>query len=289
MNRNRLFLLIIFAMVLGIFIGRSFSESAPDRQANPIHAATCVIPIPDLPEEAKQLEMVLIPAGDFLMGTKEDERELFSESSRSSWSTSNKVIEEKPQRRRVIENRFYIGKYEITQAQWNAVMNDNPSMGERNSNFPVENITWNQCQKFIDAINRLDLGKFRLPTEAEWEYACRAGTTTRYYWGDDPDQKTMGDYCWYDSNSDLSGPKEIGFKLPNAWGLYDMAGNVEEWCMDGFTPGSEKSQNDPSAPYRILRGGGWRFQGWFCRSSYRSYGLPDLRHSALGLRIVMNP
>ncbi|MBC7324568.1 MAG: formylglycine-generating enzyme family protein, partial [Moorella sp. (in: Bacteria)] len=130
--------------------------------------------------------MVLIPAGTFMMGSPNNEQD------RSS--------NEGPQHQVTLTKPFYLGKYEVTQAQWKAVMGSNPSYF-RGNNLPVEQVSWNDCQTFIQRLNQLGQGTFRLPTEAEWEYACRAGTTTRFYWGDDPNYSQIGQYAWYDRNS----------------------------------------------------------------------------------------
>lgn len=285
MNRYGFILGLMLASTLPLF-SQDDTHSSPETPLVQPEPEIITVQIPGLPESARPLEMVFIQPGTFWMGTKDDEAELFSGPEGTIWRKSHKVIEEKPQRSVEIKQGFYLGRYEVTQAQWQAIMGFNPSLTPGQVNAPVETVTWNDCQAFIQKLNRLELGTFRLPSEVEWEYACRAGTATRYYWSDDPDSALIGDYAWYHLNSQSSGPKEVGSKLPNPWGLFDMAGNVEEWCADGYTPGTKNDTANPNAHYRILRGGGWRFRAWFCRSSYRSYGLPDLRHAALGLRLA---
>ena len=139
-----------------------------------------------------------------------------------------------------ISKAFYLGQYEVTQAQWHAVMDSYPSdhefgdYGEGND-YPVHCVSWNDCQTFISKLNEMGQGTFRLPTEAEWEYACRAGTATRFYWGDDPSYTSINDYAWYfDEGVSLYGIKVVGQKTPNPWGLYDMSGNLWEFCADWF-------------------------------------------------------
>ena len=221
------------------------------------------------------LTMALIPAGTFMMGS------LSSDSDRS-------IIEE-PQHQVTITKPFYMGTYEVTQEQWEAVMENNPSWFNYNPKNPVECVSWNDCQDFIMELNTMGIGKFRLPTEAEWEYACRAGSTTRFPWGHDPEYSQLGQYAWYRDNSgDKTHP--VGQKQPNAWGLSDMHGNVYEWCSDWFGDYSSASQTDPTGPSsgdcRILRGGDWYLDPQFCRSANRSGSTPTGAYNFLGFRLV---
>ena len=217
------------------------------------------------------LEMVSLPAGQFLMGSPDYESE-------------------KPPHQ-VKLNSFAIGKYPVTQAQYEAVMGINPSEFKNNPQNPVEQVSWNDAQAFCRKLSQITGKTYRLPTEAEWEYACRAGTTTRYYFGDDASQ--LGDYAWYDGNSqDKTHP--VGQKKPNAWGLYDMSGNVWEWCEDNWHSSYENAPRDGSAwltndnDYPILRGGSWYCDLSACRSAYRlSDGLRRSDHyGGLGFRVV---
>jgi formylglycine-generating enzyme required for sulfatase activity len=203
------------------------------------------------------LEMVNLPAGQFLMGSPD--------------SDSDAQSREKPQHQ-VKLNSFAIGKYPVTQAQYQAVMGKNPSRFKNNPQNPVEKVSWDDAQAFCRKLSQITGKTYRLPTEAEWEYACRAGTTTRYYFGDDASQ--LGDYAWYDGNSRYK-THPVGDKKPNAWGLYDMSGNVLEWCEDNWHNTYENAPRDGSAwlindnDYYIVRGGSWFINPSFCRSAYR--------------------
>ena len=166
-----------------------------------------------------KLEMVQIPAGEFLMGTPN--------------SDSNGLNAEKPRHRVRITKPFYLGKYLVTQEQWGAVMGNNPSYF-KGPKKPVEQVSWDDCQQFLRKLNAISVageGRFQLPTEAQWEYACRAGSTTRYCFGDE--ESRLGEFAWYNVNSGEQ-THRVGEKKPNAWGLYDMHGNVWEWCADWF-------------------------------------------------------
>jgi formylglycine-generating enzyme required for sulfatase activity len=168
------------------------------------------------------------------------------------------------------------------------VMGTNPSNFTGDPNRPVENVSWNDCQEFITRINDFDLSyTYRLPSEAEWEYACRAGTTTRYYWGNDPNSTEIDQYAWYTDNSN-STTHPVGQKLPNAWGLYDMSGNVREWSEDWYHESYSGATTDgsawvsPSGSFRVIRGGGWRSGAGYCRSAFRGRLRSDGGYSFLG-------
>jgi formylglycine-generating enzyme required for sulfatase activity len=204
-----------------------------------------------------KLEMVLIPAGEFLMGSPDSDKDAQSD--------------EKPQHRVRITEPFYLGKYPVTQEQWEAVMGNNPSYFKGPKN-PVELVSWNDCREFVEKLNvKLGSGKYSLPTEAQWEYACRAGSTTRYCFGDE--DSVLDEYAWYDKNSGYK-THPVGGKKPNAWGLYDMQGHVEQWCADG---GDFKS--------RVNRGGCWKNPASDCRSSRRQCYGPDSSDNSLGTRV----
>jgi len=177
----------------------------------------------------------------------------------------------------------------VTQAQYQAIMGKNPSHFKGPDN-PVECVSYDDAAAFCEALSKRGQGKFRLPTEAEWEYACRAGSATRYCFGDSEEQ--LDEYAWYNKNSDgQSHP--VGQKKPNAWGLYDMHGNVWEWCSDWYGDYSPEGQENPKGPpvgsHRVLRGGCWVNIPGRCRSAYRSDSTPDDRDNAVGFRVVRTP
>ncbi|MEI8376184.1 MAG: SUMF1/EgtB/PvdO family nonheme iron enzyme [Planctomycetota bacterium] len=224
-----------------------------------------------------KLEMVLIPAGKFMMGSPD--------------SDTQAETYERPQHRVRITKPFYLGKYLVTQEQWEAVMRSNPSefKGPRN---PVENVTWDDCKQFLEKLNAKFAnakGKFRLPSEAQWEYACRAGTTTRYFCGDD--MSKFGQFGWYRDNSD-GRTHPVGEKKPNPWGLYDMCGNVAEWCQDWCDNQfyARSPVDDPAGPatgdFREFRGGSFCDPAEYCRSAFRDGKHPLFSYSGLGLRVL---
>lgn len=260
-------------VIRNVNVGGSVEINVPMSQAG---GDMITVNLPGLASGAKPLEMVLIPAGTFMMGSPSNEQDRDSD--------------EGPQHQVTLTQSFYLGKYEVTQAQWRAVMGSNPASGYGVGNdYPVYSVSWNDCQTFIDRLNQMGQGTFSLPTEAEWEYACRAGTTTRFYWGDDPSYTRINDYCWYSGNNNPSGTKEVGLKLSNAWGLFDMSGNVYEWCSDWYGSYSSNAQIDPTGStggsFRVFRGGSWFNSARFCRSAYRHYSSPDYSSGALGFRL----
>ena len=218
------------------------------------------------------IDMVRVEAGTFTMGATPE--------------MENPLEHEKPTHKVTLTNDYYIGKYEVTQALWKAVMGKNPSEFKGES-LPVEKVSWNDCQKFIGKLNRITGKKFRLPTEAEWEYAARGGKKSRgfQYSG----SSNLSDVAWYKDNSN-SKPHTVGSKQANELGIYDMSGNVWEWCQDWKGSYSSSSQVNPtgaaSGSGRVIRGGGWRATG--CHSSYRTYNEPGNRSGNLGLRLVFS-
>ena len=248
-------------------------------QTNPI-APTVITEI--LPKGIL-LEMVKIPAGSFLMGTEETEVIRLCQEYKTDWFKC-----EIPQHR-VNLQEFYLGQYPITQEQYQAIMGNNPSYFRNNPKNPVENVGWDDAQEFCQKLSEKTGKKYRLPSESEWEYACRAGTQTRYYFGDD--EKVLGEYAWYGENSE-SKTHPVGQKKPNDWGLYDMSGNVCEWCEDGWHDNYQKAPTDGTTwngdhaqnDYRVLRGGSWDSYPGGCRSPYRS--IFDYSFINYGFRVV---
>ncbi len=221
-----------------------------------------------------ELKFCKIPAGRFVMGSAEDE--------------PGHSADESPAHEVEFKEPFYLGMFEVTQAQWEAVMGANPSRFSGFPNRPVESITWHNCQSFIEKLNTLGLGTFRLPTEAEWEYACRAGTETPYFWGNDPNGTEIKNYAWYDGNSGARA-HDAGTLRPNPWGLYDLCGNVWEWCADAYAPyslGNSTNASVENANIRyVLRGGSWRLYSGYCRSAQRAAITPGYRYRDTGLRL----
>jgi len=229
------------------------------------------------------MKLMLIPAGTFVMGSPDDEE--------GRWD------DEGPQTTVTITKPFWLGETEITQAQWQSVMGNNPSVF-KGEDLPVESVSWNDAIAFCEKLNQ-EYGNtlppgyhYTLPTEAQREYACRAGTSTRFYYGDDPGYIQLGEYAWYSENSG-SKMHPVGEKLPNGWGLHDMHGNVWEWCLDRYSdtyPGG--SVTDPFGPesgtYRVLRGGSWDNFARSCRSADRYGGAPGSSGDFLGFRVALS-
>src|SRR5659263_122002 len=223
------------------------------------------------------MEFVLIPSGEVDMGSPSNE--------------AGRDDNEGPIHRVKISNAFYMGKYEVTQKQWRDVMGSSPS-SNKGDNLPVESVSWDDIQDFIKKLNENEgVKKYRLPTEAEWEYGARAGTTTRYSFGDD--ESMLGDYAWCSTNSGFN-THDVGQKKPNPWGLYDMHGNVWEWVQDNFHYNYDGAPADGSSWVGgddRLRGnrGGCLGGGTVgdCRSAYRFYSVPGLRIFIIGFRLVM--
>jgi formylglycine-generating enzyme required for sulfatase activity len=181
---------------------------------------------------------------------------------------------------------FYIGKYEVTQAQWKAVMDDNPSHF-KDDNLPVENVSWNDVQEFILELNRKTGKQYRLPTEAEWEYAARGGSQSRGYIYSG--SNNVNEVAWLSENSD-SKTHPVGTKQANELEIYDMSGNVFEWCQDWYATYSSDSQTNPEGPFsgsdRVNRGGSWGGNAGSCRVADRYNNSPGLRSDALGFRLA---
>jgi formylglycine-generating enzyme required for sulfatase activity len=232
------------------------------------------------------MKLVLIPKGTFMMGSPE------SEEGRKENETQHEVT---------ISEDYYLGVYEVTQAQYEKVMGKNPSyfqgakVGNENADLPVENVSWDDtvefCKKLSDLPEEKKAGRvYRLPTEAQWEYACRAGSKTAYSFDDE--EGLLPEYGWFSSNSS-DRTHTVGLLEPNAWGLYDMHGNVWEWCSDWYGEYPKGAVSDPTGPCegsnRVNRGGSWNHGAAYCRSADR-YGIdPSYRRHNYGFRVALSP
>lgn len=237
------------------------------------------------------MDFVRIPAGNFPMGADDGDREAGAS--------------EKPRHQIAITRPFYMARFEVTQAQWEAVMGSNPYTLSRSNpyyNLPgmaaritkpthPATVSWNDAQEFIRRLNQKESGaRYRLPTEAEWEYAARAGTTTAYSFGDDATE--LGRYAWHGESFATGGTHPVGQKLANPWGLHDVHGNVWEWVQDWYDPRyyANSPANDPQGPasgsQRVVRGGSWHSTGDGWRSAFRRAYEPDYRGISIGLRLV---
>jgi formylglycine-generating enzyme required for sulfatase activity len=229
------------------------------------------------------MKFVWIPPGTFLMGSPKEEGK------RDGDEIQHKVT---------LTKGFYMGVYTVTQEQWQAIMGKNPSRCKGDKNLPVDNVSWQDCQEFCKKLRAKDQRAYRLPTEAEWEYACGAGTTTPFHFG--PTIST--DQVNYNGNFTYGKGKKgvfrgkstpVGRFPPNAWGLYDMHGNVSQWCQDWYGEYPQKDVSDPHGPEketgvgtgRVRRGGTWNFPPHFCRSACRGGPVGALRHFNCGLRL----
>ena len=217
------------------------------------------------------MQFVKLPAGRFMMG------------------------DESPSRgpvREVQVRSIYMATHEVTQAQWQAVMGFNPS-SYKDPRRPVENITWLETQSFLEELNRLEgTNKYRLPSEAEWEYAARAGSEGTYFFGDDVSQ--LRRYAWFDAQARI-GSTAVGQRQPNAWGLYDMYGNVWEWVQDCWhddytnAPPDSRVWGGGDCSLRVLRGGGWANQADYLGSTVRGSYEAKFEDNSNGFRVVLTP
>jgi formylglycine-generating enzyme required for sulfatase activity len=231
------------------------------------------------------MKLVLIPKGTFMMGSPETEK------GRQENETQHEVT---------ISKDYYLGVHEVTQAQYETVMGKNPShfqgakVGNENADLPVENVSWDDavefCKKLSDLPEEKKAGRvYRLPTEAQWENACRAGSKTAYLFGDE--EGLLPEYGWFNRNSS-NRTHTVGLLEPNAWGLYDMHGNVWEWCSDWYGEYPKGAVRNPTGPKvgsdRVCRGGSWDFEAANCRSAFRNWNYPSLRLDYYGLRVALS-
>ena len=234
-----------------------------------------------------QIEVTPVPAGSVQIGS------------------DNEVFSEAPRHPVTISSAFFMGTFPVTQMQWDCVMADNPS-AFRAPDHPVDSVSWDHAISFCRRVSEKSGRNVRLPSEAEWEYACRAGTPSEFFFGawgpfrDDsevpPDlQRLLCCYSWFDLNSNDQ-TRAVGMKKPNPWGLHDMLGNVWEWCADVWhsnylgapTDGSAWISGEDTQPRRCLRGGAWDMNAFRCRSCYRSFDHRDLGTDRFGFRVVVD-
>ena len=272
--------IFVLAVVVLAFVGGCKSKGPLGKgqaSAQQVEAAKSLgIPVElalDLGDKVT-MKLVLIPAGKFLMGSPETE--------------PGRLRGDGPQHEVTLTKAFHMGIHEVTQAQYEAVIGTNPSHF-KDPNNPVENVSWNDAVAFCKKLSAKSGKKVRLPTDAEWEYACRAGTKTRFSSGDN--DADLGDYAWHVYNSDHR-THPVGGKKPNGFGLCDMHGNVWEWCSDWYAESYANAKNrDPVGPdsgsLRVLRGGSWITNPQFFRSAYRAKNYPVYRDVQYGFRVAV--
>ena len=243
---------------------------SPTTPSYPLSADVITIPVKD----GINIEMVKVEAGTFMMGATSE--------------IQNSSDDEKPVHQVTLTNDYYMGKYEVTQVLWQTVMGSNPSHFEGN-NLPVEQVSWEDCQEFISELNNMTGRKFRLPTEAEWEYAARGGKKSRGY--QYSGSNNLSDVAWYDENCGKK-THPVGTKRPNELGIYDMSGNVWEWCQDWYSSYSSSDQANPigvvNGADRVYRGGSWCDEEGGCSVSRRLPDIQDSGHYDLGFRLTLS-
>ena len=286
MNSSAIWCVVLVLAVLTGCCGKGPDTTRPSQEAT--RAAEKATPAAEetTPAGAKVItnsigmKLTLIPTGEFMMGSPD--------------SGSGASSDEKPQHRVRITKPFYLGATEVMQGQYEKVMGRNPSdFKESGPDAPVEQVSWDDAQEFCQKLSKLAEEKkagrrYRLPTEAEWEYACRAGSAAKYCYGDDDSR--LGDYAWHMLNANFK-TQQVGQKKPNAWGLYDMHGNVWEWCADWYDVEyyANSPMDDPTGPStgtsRVHRGGSFSKSAEGCGSAARFESPPDSRRLVLGFRV----
>lgn len=236
------------------------------------------------PPAATPRNMVWLPPGTFQMGSPEED--------------PDHITLELPASRVTLTRGFWISKYEVTQEEFQSVMGYNPSFFQAGPNLPVDSVSWNEAVHYCALLTEKEKAalpagyQYRLPTEAEWEYAARSGSTNRFSFGDDPDYSLLPQYAWTDENS-FSSTHPVGQKRANPWGLFDIYGNVFEWCLDRSGAYSSEDKIDPQGPAagtdRIYRGGSWANVAWESRAAMRGGLDPAIRLNCFGFRVVLAP
>jgi formylglycine-generating enzyme required for sulfatase activity len=224
------------------------------------------------------IKLLPIPAGTFTMGSPDTEKD------RDDDETQHQVTLSKP---------FYMGRTEVTQGQWKKVMGTEPWKGQdyvqEGDDYPAVYVSWDDAVAFCKKLSDMEGKTYRLPTEAEWEYACRGGTNTAFSFGDD--EADLGEYAWFGGNADAFNAHRVAQKLPNPFGLHDMHGNVWEWCSDWKGDYPSTPLRDPRGPssgsFRVLRGGSWLNEPSLVRCARRYDGTPEDRDNRCGFRLVL--
>ena len=249
-------------------------------------------PVGDPIENSIGMVLVPIPAGEFMMGSRLPAAEVAKRFNDDAEFFKN----EHPRHRVTLTKSFHLGRTEVTQGQWEAVMGTTPWKGKpffkEGDDYPATYVSWEDAVEFCRKLSETEGVEYRLPMDAEWEYACRAGTTTAYSFGDDESQ--LDEYAWIKENTYNVGGEAyahtVGQKKPNPWGLYDMHGNVWEWCQDWSGEYPSGDVTDPAGPDsgsdRVIRGSGWGLNAWHCRSAIRYRGSPSNRGDSLGFRVL---
>lgn len=260
-------------------IAQSTVQQKPTtRLSSGTSGSTITIPVKD----GISIEMVKVEAGTFVMGA-----------TREGMRYEKMDKKELPAHKVSLTKEYFIGKFEVTQLLWNTIMENNPSKN-KGEKLPVEQVSWNDCQIFIAKLNRITGRKFRLPTEAEWEYAARGGNKSKGYLYSGSD--IAEDVAWYNAVSgrriDSGHSHKVGAKHANELGLFDMSANVYEWCQDIWVEYNNQEQIDPVGPQKginhVYRGGSWYTDVYKCYPSWRDYGNPDLRRDDLGFRLALS-
>jgi formylglycine-generating enzyme required for sulfatase activity len=267
--------MVLIAFAMGILLVGDVVTSKGEQNATGKEIITTAA-LPELERTFKDpytgMEFVFIKGGCYEMG------DTFGDGNKNEKPSHNVCIDD-----------FYLGVYEVTQGQWGKVMGNNPSHFRKGNNYPVEQVSWEDVQQFINRLNNQTGRNYRLPTEAEWEYAARSGGKKEKYAGTSQEDE-LKEYVWYAQNSDLQ-THPVGQKRPNGLGLYDMIGNVGEWCADWYDEDyyENSPSNNPKGPssgtYRVLRGNSYLTYSWLVRASTRGGATPSIRINYNGFRL----